>query len=503
MAVPSVTVTQIDGALGVMPPTAGRPMVVMGTATAGPINVPAAFARDRDIKNNFGSGPAVEAACYALERYGRPVVFVRTGASEAAEEHDPPGEGEDPDTSPLMTYGGCDSLQKTVAGTSAITLDEDATCHDDYEAAIRFVKDGTVAAAGIEYQWSLDGGRTWSAVTALGTATTITIPGSGGAKVKLGTGTIKAGDRVTFRCVAPRWTTEELGEALDALKNYGLPWEFIDLIGPLDADAHDTLDAALEEMSSKGKERWAICHARMPHPGESKIDYQAAMAALKGQVSAGRRIAVSAGATKTLSSVSRRRYRRPFTFAVAPRISSVSEEINVAELDLGPLPGVQIRDANGNPDEHDETVNPGLDDLGFLVARTWEGRTGVYVNRPLLFSPEGSDFTIIPYRRVANIFCETQRQYFEQRLHKPLRVSAKTGFILPTEAVEMERGAMARLRTVLLAKPKASAVSVVVSRTDNVLSTKRITVTSRLVPLAYPEGFDITQSFENPAVEAV
>src|SRR5690606_10685902 len=207
-------------------------------------------------------------------------------------------------------------------------------------------------------------------------------------------------------CVAPRWTTEELGEALEALKNYANPWEFVQVVGPLDADAFDTLDAALASMSSKGKGRWALGHARLPHPGETPTEYQAAMAALRAQVTS-TRISVCAGATKTLSSVSRRRYRRPFSFAVAPRVASVSEEINVAALDLGPLPGVKIRDANGNPDAHDETVWPGLDDLGFLVARTWEGRTGVFVNRPLLMSPAGSDFTIIPYRRVMNIFCET------------------------------------------------------------------------------------------------
>src|SRR5690606_13341149 len=174
MAVPSVNVTQLDGALGVMPPTAGRPMVVMGPATSGPLNTPAAFARDSDIKSTFGSGPTVEAACYALERYGRPVVFVRTGASEPAAEPE--------DDEAVLTYGGCDSLDTSrVTGNSTITLDDAATCHDDYEAAIRFVKDGTVGTAGIEYQWSLDGGRTWSAVTALGTANSITIPGSGGA----------------------------------------------------------------------------------------------------------------------------------------------------------------------------------------------------------------------------------------------------------------------------------------------------------------------------------
>src|SRR5690606_36815603 len=102
MAVPSVNVTQLDGALGVMPPTAGRPMVVMGPATSGPLNPPATFARECDIKGTFGSGPHVEAACCALERYGRPVVFVPTWASGPAEKPE--------DDEAVLTYGGCDSL---------------------------------------------------------------------------------------------------------------------------------------------------------------------------------------------------------------------------------------------------------------------------------------------------------------------------------------------------------------------------------------------------------
>lgn len=494
MALPDVEVEVLDGALGVMPPGSGRPMAIVGVAEKGPLNTPAAFARIDAIISNYGYGPAVEAAAYALERYGKPVVFVRSGDSE-------PAEIPDADES-VMTYGGCDELDDSgVTGTSTITIASGATCNDDYEAVVRFLSDGTIGQAGITYQWSLDGGRTWSAVTALGTANSITIPNSGGAKIDLGVGDINAGDKVSFRCVAPRWTAQELSDALKSLENTKIDWEFVEVVGPVDADAADTIDAALASMSAKGLEKWAIGHTRMPHPGESTTDYMTAMTALSGAITS-RKLCVTSGATKTLSSISKRRYRRPLSFALAPRIASVSEEISVAEIDLGPLPGVQIIDKNGNPDEYDESVTPGLDDLRFTVARSHNRIEGVYVNIPRIMAPTGSDFDRVHLVRVMNIYVETLRDYFIRRLHKPIRVS-KQGFIVETDAVELERGAVNRAASKLLKKPKASDLRVVVSRTDNILSTRLLNVEARLTPLGYAEAIKLVIGFENPALEVV
>jgi hypothetical protein len=112
---------------------------------------------------------------------------------------------------------------------------------------------------------------------------------------------------------------------------------------------------------------------------------------------------------------------------------------------------------------------------------------------------------IIPHRRVLAAFNGTLRVYFENRLNKPTIVDGVTGYILPSEAIEMERGAEKAARSVLGAKPMMSDLSVVVARDDDLLHTDdpHITVTGRLTPLVYPQGFDITTGFIAPANNVV
>jgi hypothetical protein len=208
-----------------------------------------------------------------------------------------------------------------------------------------------------------------------------------------------------------------------------------------------------------------------------------------------------AGAGELTSSASGRKYLRPYAFVEAARQASVSEEINTADVNLGPIVGFSIRDANGNAKHHDESLNPGLDDARFCVARTWEGLQGVYCNRPRLFSAAGSDFQLLTHRRVMNLAHETLRAYFLRRLNSPIRVNKTTGFILESEAAEIEAGALAALEAVLLAKPKASGCEVSISRTDNLLSTKTITGQARIIPLAYSEFIDLDLGFSNPALQ--
>jgi hypothetical protein len=69
--------------------------------------------------------------------------------------------------------------------------------------------------------------------------------------------------------------------------------------------------------------------------------------------------------------------------------------------------------------------------------------------------------------------------------------------------LEIEAGANAALAGALLAKPKASAARFVLSRNDNLLSTKTFTFDARAVPLAYPEVFTGGVGFENPALNVV
>lgn len=479
---PSVNLNVLDGALGVMPPGLGDLMAVVGPANDGPMNTPAAFGQAKYVLSNFRGGPTVEAACYAIEHTGKPVVFVRTGASSAG------------------SYGDLDD--SGFNGTSTPAIDANTHPDDEYEVVIVFLRGGNIGTAGITYRWSLDNGRTLSPEKALGQAQSITLPEGGGIKLDLGQGTVLAGDRLAFRTNPPQWSLAELSSAVSALRLTNLPWRVAEVVGALDPAAVATLGAELASMANGGKFRWVIGNTRGPNLGENPISYQAALSAAFA-ASAEKRLALCAGYAKILSSVSRRTYRRPISLAVAARAISVDAAVDLAELDLGPLPGVQIRDANQNPDEHDEAIFPGFDDARLTTLRTVEGYEGVYITNPRLLSPTGSDFVFIQHRRVMDIACEVVRATLIRRLSKPIRVSEKSGFILEEEAREIESGVNAALRTALLSKKRASAARFVLSRTDNILSTFRLSGQAFIVPLGYPKFIDADIGFHNPALRVV
>lgn len=477
MTQPAVNLTELDGALGVLPASAGKLHAVIGTAQSGPLNMPSTFGKPKAIVQTFGGGPGPEAAALYVEQTGKPVIFVRAAGSTAG------------------ANGAVDSTGKT--GTSVVTLS--GTPFDDYELAVRVVSGGTIGTPGITIQWSLDGGRTWSATVALASATTFAIPGSG-VTLNFAAGTLVGGDKVTSISTAPAPSTADLSAALDALAASAASWEIAQIANPVDAAGIDLLELKYGALKSAGKYRAYIVNARIPTAGESEATYLAALSTALGS-KATTHGEVCAGAAKIVSSVSGRRYRRPASFTVAARTAGVSEEINVADITLGPLPGVSIRDLNGNPDEHDESLNPGLDDARFTVLRTWDGYPGVYVNRPRLFSPPGSDFQLMPHRRVMNLAHEALRGYFIRRLNRPVIVSKETGFILEDQALEIESGATGAMRALLLAKPKASDVLFALSRTDNLLSTFTMTGDARVLPLAYPEFINLNVGFLNPALQ--
>lgn len=477
MSQPALTITELDGALGVLSGT-GKTLAIIGYSSSGPLNTPAAFGRTKDVIATFGSGPLVEAACIHIERTGQPVIIIRTGSSVAG------------------TPGTIDVTG--VTGTSAVT--NTGVPNDDYDAYFIVRNGGTIGSAGITYQWSLDGGRTLSPVANLGTSTGFTFPGSGGLALAFGTGTLVAGDVVKSRTTAPNWNATELGAALDALKNSVQQWEIAEIAGPLDATTFAAVETKFASLFAAGKPRAWIGHTRVPNVGESEAAYKTALDAIFGNLATTFGM-VCAGAAKITSSVNGRAYKRPVSYAVASRQAAVDEQIDIADINLGALTGVSIRDSNGNVDEHDESVNPGLDDSRFCVLRTWDGYQGVYVNRPQMLSPAGSDFQLMPHRRVLNVAHSALRQYFTRRLNQPIRVDANTGRIYEADALEIERGAYQAMKSLLLNTGKASGAQFALSRTDNLLSTKTLTGDARVIPLGYVEFINLTLGFVNPALQ--
>lgn len=487
MSQPAVNINEQDGALGTLP-SGDKYHAAVGYSVGGTVavNTPGAYARSRDIINGFGAGPLVEYGCHYVETYQRPIVLVRTAGSVAGNK------------GTLVISG--------VTGTSVIT--STGTPNDDYELAWKVITGGTIGVAGITYQWSLDGGRNWSLVTALGTANTFAFPGAGGLGLAFAAGTLIAGDNVTARTTAPTWNSADLAAGLTPLGNTAIAWREVHVVGPIDATTFDTIETFMSGQSTAHKPRAWVGNTRVPNVGEDEATYLAAMntifstkATVYGDLCSGAEKLTASG------NYPGRKYKRPVSWSVAARSGAVSEEVNIADPNLGSLPGVAIRDVNGNVDEHDESINPGLDDARFTVLRTFPGRAGIYVNRPRLFSAAGSDFFLVPHRLVMNLAREAAYSYLVGRLNKPVLVNATTGKILEAERLEIENGLDAAIRAVLMAKPKASGGGYpqgkfcLVSADDNLLSTRTLTVDGRIIPLAYIETINFSLGFYNPALQ--
>jgi hypothetical protein len=313
---------------------------------------------------------------------------------------------------------------------------------------------------------------------------------------------------ITSRTSGPQWNTAELTTAVQALVNTTVNWREVHVCGAIDANAFDALEVQMSALSTAGKPKAWIGNARVPNVAESEAAYKTALDTIFSSKASTYGV-LCAGAAKVTSSDANagRKYKRPASWAVGPLQGFVAEHIDVADINLGAIPGVSLRDSNGNQDEHDETINPGLDDSRFTVLRSWDGYPGVYVNRPRVFSTPGSDFFLTPHRLVMNLAREALRMYFVKRLNRPVLVNTATGFILEEEALDIEDGADATVRAVLMATPKASGGGfaggkfVSISRTDNLLSTRKLTGQGRIVPLAYVEFIEFDLGFYNPALQ--
>ena len=409
-------------------------------------------------------------------------------------------------TLPLAGKGPADDMEIKVRVDKILVSGSEAT-------------EGTVGTDTFYYKWSMDNGRTGLAANNVlvnaGTNPIWQLPDNNGS-IAIGTvcdagrilidmvnaSTLKLNDEFTFRTSAPAFDTTKLAAALVPLKDTQTDWGQLYVCGALDAAMISQLDTFINSMATAASGaksfRWFSGSIRIPDVAESDATYQTYAGTVRATSSSvwG---SVGAGANKVTSAISGRRYHRDPMFQVAPQVQALSPELSIANLTVGILPGCTLFDAEGNPEDHDEALMPGLDDLGFLTLRTWRGRTGIYVNQDKIFCPDGSDFILIPLRRVFNLFCEVIENALITRLMKPIFVSVQTGLILESNAQQIEASVRAQVRAHIMNKPMASGYSFTLSRADNILSTRTLTAEAQLISLGYPNKFTVSIGFSNPA----
>lgn len=489
-------ITVQDGGLGQVKIGGGRTMVVIGCTSTGTPNQILQSSNPNDFINNFGYGPATEAAALIANVSGNPVIMIKASTQVIG-------------TNSAVSH-------PTGGGTSAVTLT--GTPNDTYYGLVTVSTAGTINAGPVNIGVSLDNGRT-SQPVALGSASTYVIPNTG-LTLNFGNGNLTTADTFKWVSTEPKWSQTFVTSAVSTLKGYATQWLNVLLTGDCTASDFTNVDANATTLFNNKQFTRFLTNARDAVWGGTSTETEAAWsAAVQADYSSATstRVSVSAGHYNTISPISQINYRRPASWFAAVRDSQQNLGQDIGQTTTltsgvgGPMApmvitgGSLFQAAAGIPDGfvyHDELQNPGFDAAGFLSFQSYQGLPGLYVTNPNVKAPPGSDFNWLQRGEIVDQFSRLVYQFFTQQLSSAVRVNATTGFILNSDANDLETRCNALLKASLVGSspPAATAAYVVINRATNILSTSQLIVTGSIIPLGYIKSVPITIRFVNPAL---
>lgn len=477
MTTPTTEFNKVDGNTGVTRPAATGICALVSPCATGAAEVAAGFANREAVRSTNGNGHGLQFADYIMAQSKKNLVLVK------------------PQTSTAAVYS---AITKTGAGTATPVAGGTAPL-DEYSVTIDFPAGGTVGSAGMTWRYSVNGSD-YSLPQAIGTATSVTIPGTG-ITVSLGTGTIVAATKLTFTTTSAKMTNTDLVNSLEALRVTTQPYESI-LLDMVADDATVTLcNTWLQTLNKRGKFPTIVLTARARNAGESEAAYLTALSALFSP-SISTDIVVCADVADNTSAVDGRTYARPAGLFVMGRGMSIPLGQDAAYVATGALPGCRITDALGNPKYHDENNFPGLDDVRITTLRTIDGFDGVYITNAKLVSSTGSDYVFWQHARTMNRGCAIAYQVLTKQLSKGVKKKREPGpngerYIAEAEAQMLETLANAPIAAELVTPGMVDDMRVIISRTDDIRSNQGATITVYLqsVALGYVKKFSVFVSY--------
>lgn len=258
-------------------------------------------------------------------------------------------------TTTATTTGSYGTLDDDgVTGTSVVTVDSSSKPFGTYEAQIKVIAGGTVGTAGITLQWSLDGGRTWSATTALGTATSFTIPNSN-VKFAFAAGDLDVDDIATVRTFGGAPDASGIDAAFTALANSTADFSLIICDWDMTAALAAHVTTGLNTLLARGKRVTAIVRSRIPtfETDETDEEWNAAIAADFANFHDSR-IVIRAAYELVTDAMTTRQYKRSDLAQFAADVVRVDRGAWPCAPADQPMSNVSLVDADGVTVGHDE-----------------------------------------------------------------------------------------------------------------------------------------------------
>lgn len=487
-----VELTVLDGGAGVVVVPASSVAVVIGASSAGTAATVVATRNANTLATAVGYGPAVDQSGMIIAAGGT-VLFMKSATT---------------------TPGAASAVAPFATGTSVVTVT--GAPHDAYLVKFTVVNGGTRGTTGITFKISLDAGRTYGPVIALGTAVTYAITGTN-LTLNFGAGTMVAGESITFGCTEPLTSDASVQACLVALEAspYAITgWGLMRICGPRNGASASTIQGYLDTMVATKTFTRAIIEVRdnaLPTAyggaGETDAVWSAAVALDYSAVSA-KRIVACAGnynmnSTFPVAAGGTPRLRRNLAFALACRQASFGglirggPQTHAGRVSDGPLSQIIVDPTNDPTDGfnyHDDYIAPALDGARFCSARKRKGKPGFFIVEPRLMSPFGSVFTILPYGNVMDVGCSLLYQVGTENINADILLNTN-GTIAEDEAQRIESVARGALRDNMLARSMISDFTYTIDRTNNVKTTSIVNFAATLYARGYILEIDGTIGF--------
>ena len=421
------------------------------------------------------------------------------------------------------TWGG---VYFNGTGTSVMTVTLDSTngAWDDFYVSFKVVTGGTIGTGPIYFQLSGDAGRTYGPVLSLGTATTYAIPNTG-ITLNFAAGTLVTGDVAQFSTIGPAWSDSGIQSCLTAIQNgpyAGTGWGSGHIVGVSagsDATAFGGASTGyMEVLATNYVFARTFVSARDASPpvqwggtGETESTWIASLQSDYSAVSA-KRVCPSAGHYNMPSAYPNSvwgapRFRRPLSWAAAARQVTAPPQRHIGRVRDGALGTIVVSPTTDPLDGfiyHDESINGGLDYLfsgtgtaRFMCATTRKPNLpGFYITDPLLASPIGSDFFILPLGNVMDVACGIAHQIGQQNIDSDVRLNPN-GTLYANDAIDIQTTIKKNIDAQMTATNQISSCTVVVDQTANVQSTKNVPITITITARGYILSETITIGFSN------
>jgi hypothetical protein len=416
---------------------------------------------------DLGAGPLAESVVQQLNVAGGQVLAVAVNPSVA---------------------GANSAVAKAGAnGTGVLTVTGSPV--DGYQVQVVPTQSGLAGAGAFKY--SLDGGRTFSAEYA--NSATFAIPGTG-LTLHFGANIFAVGDVYSFTSTAPGFALADLVAALNALFASPQLWGFLHVVGQASSlSGAAAIAAALEsQLVALAANKYRYVHGIVEVPTDSDANIQSAFA---GQVYT--RVMVCPGNENTVSGITGQQLLRSSAWSASARTALVQPAEDLGRVKSGSLPGVTAID-------RDEAVTPALDALDFTTLRTIIGRPGFFITSGHMFVAPTSDYSLSQNRRVMDLACAIARDALLNFLNDTIQVNPSTSAQNPGSITNRNASFIENAVNSALAQglgSNAISASIVIDRTNNVLSTKTINYQVRVVPNGYAKQITGNIGFLNPALQ--